>query len=150
MSSRPSFLTMPLELRHQVYSHLLLNEAVVNIATQAMARPLRNGLVRSCSQIFHEMLDYYYANNTFILSLLHCWKVSAKFLRHLGRVRHLRVHFGDLIFSPSDRAFFLESVTQQRCDYFLKTLRQAKQDRQGHPFKTLVAVDRCGTSLVSE
>lgn len=150
MSSKPSFLSMPLELRHEIYSYLLTNKAIANIATQAMIQPLRNGLVRSCSQIFHEMLDYYYAKNTFLLSLLRPLETSPKLLRHLGRVQHLQVEVGDLGFSPRDRSFFLPFPTQERCNWFLRTLRLAKQVHQGHPFKTLVAVDRCGTSIVSE
>lgn len=141
---------MPLELRHQIYSYLLINGFIANITTQAMIQPLRNGLVRSCSQIFHEMLDYYYAKNTFLLSLFRPQETSPKLLRHLGRVQHLQVEFGDLVFSPSDRAFFLAIHTQERCDWFLKTLRLARQHQQGHPFKTLIAIDRCGTSIVSE
>ena len=150
MSSQPSLLTIPLELRHQIYSYLLTNNAVVNIATQAMAQPLRNGLVRSCSQTFHEMLDYYYTNNKFLISLLRPMEVKANHLRRLSRVQHLQVELGDLEFSPSDRTFFLHSVTLQRCDWFLKTLRRAKQGQQGTYLKSLVAIDRCGTSLVSE
>lgn len=141
---------MPLELRHQIYSYLLINDFIANMATQAMIQPLRNGLVRSCSQIFHEMLDYYYAKNTFLLSLLRPLETSPKLLRHLGRVQHLQVEIGDLSFSPMYRSFVLALPTEERCNWFIKTLHLAKQSQQGHPFKTLIAVDRCGTSIVSE
>ena len=150
MSSKPNLLTIPLELRHQIYYYLLINDAVVNIATQAMAQPLQHGLVRSCSQTFHEMLDYYYTNNKFLLSLIRPMEVKRKHLQRLSRVRHLQVEFGDLEFSHRDKAFFLHSLTLQRCDWFLKTLRKAKQGQQGFYLKSLVAIDRCGTSIVSE
>ena len=150
MSSNSRFLTIPLELRLHIYSYLLTNDAVVNIATQAMAEPLRNGIVRSCRQISDEMLDYYYTNNTFLLSLLNPVGLKPKLLQYLSRMQHLQVEFGGLTFASMDRTFILESLTPQRCDWFLRNLRKAKRGQYGRVLKSLVAIDRCGTSLVSE
>ena len=150
MSSKPAFLTVPLELRHQIYSHLLINDAVVKIASGAMVKSLRNGIIRSCWQTFHEMLEYYYANNTFLLSLLSPLESTPSLLKHLGRMQHLQVEIGDLVLSPTHTAFFLHRHTQRRSEWFLNTLRQAKRGQEGRYLKTLVAIDRCGTSIVSE
>lgn len=150
MASTANFLTIPLEIRYQVYSHLLVNGSVISVSAQYMDNPLRNGVVRACRQTFYEMIEYYYANNTLLLSLLDMPESTTKFLRHLSRVQHLQMEFGDLGFSPTSRAFFLPVHTQQRCDWFLKTFRQAKQGQEGKMLKSLVAFDRCGTSIVSE
>lgn len=150
MSSKTAFLTIPLELRHQIYSHLLINDAVVKIASGAMVKSLRNGIIRSCWQTFHEMLEYYYANNTFLLSILSPLESTPSLLKHLGRMQHLQVEIGDLVLSPTHTAFFLHRHTQRRSEWFLNTLRQAKRGQEGRYLKTLVAIDRCGTSIVSE
>ena len=150
MTSTPNFLAVPLEIRYQIYSHLLINTSVVNIFATRMVNPLKNGLVRACRQTFSEMIEYYYANNTFLLSLVTSPGSAPALLRRLSDVQHLQVEIGDLVFSPMDRAFSLQVHTQQRCDWFLKILRQAKQSQEGRWLKTLVAVDRCGTSIVSE
>lgn len=151
MASKPKLLTIPLELRRQIYYYTLIHDSVVNVASALIEKPLRDGAVRSCRQIYYEALDYYYANNTFLLSLLRPPECTTKLLRHLSRAQHLQVEIGDLImlWSP-DRTFSLHVHTQQRCDWFLKTLRQARRGSQGDFLKTLVAIDRCGTSIVSE
>ena len=101
--------------------------------------------------MYHEALDYYYANNTFLLSLLRPPPESTPELRqHLGRVQHLQVELGELVFSPISRAFHLPLHTQWRCDWFLDTLRQAKRGQEERALKTLVAIDRCGNSTVSK
>lgn len=150
MSSKPSFLSVPLEIRHQIYSHLLINESIINIATHAIAKPLRNGMIRSCWQIFHEMLEYYYASNTFLISLFHPLEATPNFLQHLGRVQHLQIEIGDLRLSPEGEGFSLHLHTQQRWDRILEAFFQAWRSQQGRCLKSLVAIDRCGTSIVSE
>ena len=150
MASTPNLLVIPLEIRYQIYSHLLINTSVVNVRAQRGVEPLQNGVVRACRQTFSEMIEYYYANNTFLLSLVSSPESTAALLRRLSGVQHLQVEVGDLVFSPTDRAFFLQVHTQQRCDGLLETLRQAKQGQEGRWLKSLVAIDRCGTSIVSE
>ena len=146
----PNLLTIPLELRRQIYSHLFIHDSAVNVASDLIERPLRNGVVYSCRQIYYEALDYYYASNTFLLSLPRPPESMSKLLRHLTRAQHLQVEIGDLVLSPINRAFFLQVHTQKRCDWFLKTLRQAKGGQEARTLKTLAAIDRCGTSIVSE
>ena len=150
MASTPNFLVIPLEIRYEIYSYLLINSSVINMSAQRMVNPLRNGLVRACRQTFSEMIEYYYANNTFLLSLVNSPDTEPALLRRLGGVKHLQVEFGDLVFSPTNRAFSLPVYTQQRYHWFLKALRRAKRGQEGKFLKTLVAVDRCGTSIVSE
>lgn len=150
MASTANLLTIPLEIRYQIYSYFLINSFVVSVSAQCKDNPLRNGVVRACRQTCYEMIEYYYANNSFLLSLLTMPESKPKFLRHLSRVQHLQVGFGDLEFSPMSRAFFLPVHTQQRWDWFFKIFRQAKRSQPGNILKTLVAFDRCGTSIISE
>lgn len=150
MASTPNLLAFPMEIRYQIYSYILINGSVVNISAQRMVSPLRNGVVRACRQTLYEMVEYYYANNTFMLSILKSPKSMPVLLQRLSDVQHLQVEIGDLGFSPIDRTFFLHPHTQQRCDWFLKTLRRAERGQEGRFMKTLVAIDRCGTSIVSE
>ena len=147
MTCKPNFLTIPLELRHQIYSYLLINDTVVNIATEAMVKSLRNGIIRSCWQASHEMLEYYYANNTFLLSLFSPLQSTPRLVKYLSRVQHLQVEIGELVFLPTRK---LTKHAQHRCDCLLKMLYQANRIREGGFLKTLVAIDRCGTSIVSE
>lgn len=150
MASTPNLLAIPLEIRYQVYSHLLIYEFVVNINHGFAIYPLRNGVVRACRQTFYEMIEYYYANNTFSLFLLPSSEMRPAMLQRLRDVQHLQVDLGDLVLSPTVKAFFLPVHTQQRCDWFLKGLRHTKQGQEGRFLKTLVAIDRCGASIVSE
>ena len=84
---------------------------------------------------------------------LRCWwcciEATAVLLQH-GRVQHLQVELGDLVLAPIDRALFPHSLTRQRWDWFLKTLRKAKKRQQGRLLRTSVEIDRCGTSTVSK
>ena len=150
MASAPNFLSIPLEIRYQIYSYLLINSSVVNIFAPRMISPLQNGVVRACRQTFFEMIEYYYANNTFLLSLISSPENTPALLQRLSGVQHLQIEFGDLVFSPTNRAFSLPVHTQRRCDWLFNTLYQAKQDHKGRFLKTLAVIDRCGTSLVSE
>lgn len=151
MASSLNFLAMPLEIRYQIYSHLLIHTYVVNLSAHRMVNPLRNGVVRACRQTLYEMTEYYYANNTFLLTQQSPPEIAPAILqRRLSGVQHLQVEIGDLTLSPTKRAFFLSSHMQQRCDWFLKNLRLAKGGQEGRFLKTLVAIDRCGTSIVSE
>ena len=148
MAFKANFLTIPMELRRQVYNLLFVNDSVLNIARNLVDRPL-HGLIRSCRQLYFETLDYYYANNTFLLSLLRPPEATPKLLRHLSYVQHLQLEIGDLTLSLPLRIFCLPLHTQRRYDWFLKTLRQAKRGQEGQLLKTLVAIDRCGNSIVS-
>lgn len=150
MASTPNLLAIPLEIRYQIYSYLLLNSSVVDVSNRRMADPLRNGVVCACSQTFSEMTEYYFANNTFLLSLLQSPETTPALLQRLGRVQHLQVEIGDLMLSPTREEFLLHSHTQRLYDWFLKILRQAKRGREGSLLRTLVAIDRCGTSIASE
>lgn len=150
MASTPNFLTIALEIRYQIYSRLFINGSVVSISAQRFKDPLRNGVVRACRQTTYETTEYYYANNTFLLSLLNSPETTPALLQRLSCVQHLQVEIGDLVLSPTNRAFFLDSHTQQRYDWFSKTIRQAKRGQEENCMKTLVAIDRCGTSIVSE
>ena len=150
MASTPYLVAIPLEFRYQIYSYLLIYDFVVNINHDIAIYSLQNGLVRACRQTFYEMIEYYYANNTFSLFLLRSSEMRPAMLERLRDVQNLQVNLGDLVLSPTMRAIFLPVHTQQRCDWFLKCLRHAKQGQEGSFLKTLVATDRCGTSIESE
>lgn len=71
----PTFLALPLEIRHSIYSYLLVDQGMphlvdLNIFRDQESRSTRRGLFHSCRKIYQEAFDYYYANNTFMLSLI--------------------------------------------------------------------------------
>ena len=150
MTSKPNLLTLALELCWQVYSYLFLHDSVVNVGSSLFEKPLRNGIVRACRKTRNEAIEYYYANNTFLLALLRDLRPMSEIQNDLSCVQHLQVELGELWFSTRDRAFVLHPYTQQRWNWFVRALRKAKEGQQGKLLKTLVVVDRCGTSIVSE
>lgn len=96
------------------------------------------------------MLEYYYANNTFLLSLFSPLQSTPKLLKHLGRLQHLQVEVGDLEFPPTSEVFCLTEHAKQRFYCFLTALFQSNRGQRDRFLKTLVAIDRCGTSIVSK
>ena len=153
MESESPLFKLPLELRQHIYSHLLIHNSVTNITSTLNGKPLRDGFARSCRQLYHETREYYYANNTFLMQLNSHLEARPRILQHLVHVQHLQVELGDLAFSPADRQFVLDGYTQQGWNWFLDVLWQAKRGQPGQRgvfFKTLAAVDRCGTSIVSQ
>ena len=69
-----TFLSLPLELRHQVYSYLLIFRTETHLIdtnifrSNAVRRNQRN-LFLTCPQLYHEAFAYYYSQNPFLLSL---------------------------------------------------------------------------------
>ena len=73
----PTFLALPLEIRCLIYSHLLIYKASdlphlidMNIhKPDETYRTVRN-MFLICQQVHREAFEYYYTNNSFILSLI--------------------------------------------------------------------------------
>lgn len=63
----PTLLALPLEIRHNIYSHLLIDNDVIRYH-ETLIRT--RSIFLTCRQIYHEAFDYFYAKNTFSLSLI--------------------------------------------------------------------------------
>lgn len=97
----PTFLALPLEIRHNIYSYLLVGQGMphlvdLNMFRDPESRSTRRGIFHSCRKLYQEAFDYYYANNTFMLSLItphysirELASESDILLRRLQRVRSL-------------------------------------------------------------
>jgi len=71
----PTFLALPLEIRHNVYSFLLIDKGVLHLIDTNMFRDqdmrrVRCSMFLTCRKIYHEAFHYHYAKNTFLLSLI--------------------------------------------------------------------------------
>ena len=67
--SPPSdLLTLPPEIRLEIYSHLLLNEHVLDFFRDELNGSFHS-LTMTCQQLRSEALDYYYKRNTFRIRL---------------------------------------------------------------------------------
>jgi len=66
MATKPTFLTVPLEIRLHIYSRMLTNDRVLNIVVNDMDSLLRQDLFRVCRQMCYEANEYYWNDNNFL------------------------------------------------------------------------------------
>lgn len=70
----PTFLALPLEIRHNIYSHLLIDRGVPHLIDTMFkyqeTRMVTRSMFLTCRQIYREAFEYYYAKNIFLLSLI--------------------------------------------------------------------------------
>jgi hypothetical protein len=152
MVNEPSLLGLPLETRQHIYSHCLINNRVLDMVTDDMHH-LARGLLRTCRQLNREVADFYYARNTFQISLISA-HYNAKergrttFLEnHLIRVRNLRLvirteevqrestAIGDVHVFFSIKSQFPKQ--QQQWYWFVDTLARVKERQEGLWLSTL-------------
>lgn len=69
MPEPASFFTLPAEIRWQIYSHLYLEEVNVDFVLSHRRHPNRP-LMYTCRQLYHEILGYFYSQNSFSIQLL--------------------------------------------------------------------------------
>lgn len=67
MTTKSSLLAMPLEIQRHIYSYVLANDGVLDIVVSDMDGPLRQGLFKVCSHIYHEAKQIYWNTNMFSL-----------------------------------------------------------------------------------
>lgn len=138
----PTFLALPLEIRHNIYSHLLIDRGVPHLVDTDMfrdqeTRRARRSIFLTCRKVYHEAFDYYYAKNTFLLSLItphySLREVAAKsdlLLRRLQRVQSL------LVVIETSEAQRLSALSDP---FFLPDTKYPKQQQQWTCFVNLLS-----------
>ncbi|KAL9138580.1 MAG: hypothetical protein Q9175_000208 [Cornicularia normoerica] len=151
MASTPTLLTLPLEIRRGIYSHLSPNDRTIDLLFEGCNAPTRN-LQCVCRQLYHEVLDYYYSTRVFHFSLAtRYWGPKSitptlqPLERNLRRVQNLQLtirtfdakHANGFILcmGPGSWRF------QQR-NWFLETLVRLKRgEGAGNLLKRLIVLD---------
>ena len=156
MAAYSKFLSLPLEIRHQIYFYVLPGPISINIVRDDMDGPLKNSLFHVCLDIYHEAFQYYYSVNTFVLDLSDPAYAPNRFvngtkglLRYFRRVQTLRLIIGDSA-SASHDSCALSEYAREQLDWFLRSLGQANGDREGFWLRNLVVMDYCETSIPEE
>ncbi len=153
MASPTSLLTLPLEIRDEIYSYMLLNEDVKDVIAANVTRPQEHGLFLTCRQLYFEALKYYYNANTFQLSLcdptyspdvyLHG---DSTLMKRLGGMRNLHVEIGFMeckrVGDTSGDVFVLRYENELRWRRFVKQLIDVHEGQAGWLLRSLVVVDR--------
>ena len=96
-----SLLTLPLEIRQHIYSYLLIDKGP-QLFLWCYPNYSIHFLSHTCRQLYHEVIEYYFAMNVLELSLAHdgyrpdelaAWpKERLEYLEyHLRRVQHLQI-----------------------------------------------------------
>lgn len=158
MITTPSLLSIPLEMRRQIYSHLLPPNAVnINIVRDDMDRPLRTTLLRVCRSIYLEVVDYYHSTNTFLLDLTEPAYAPNRFvngtngplLKYIRRVQTLQLIIGDS-FPLNEDPYALSDYAREQVDWFCRTLREANENHEGYWLTNLIVLDHFETRIPKE
>lgn len=158
MITTPSLLSIPLEMRRQIYSHLLPPNAVnINIVRHDMDRPLRTTLLRVCRSIYLEVVDYYHSTNTFLLDLTEPAYAPNRFvngtngplLKYIRRVQTLQLIIGDS-FPLNEDPYALSDYAREQVDWFWRTLREANENHEGYWLTNLIVLDHFETRIPKE
>ena len=163
VSYPPSILALPLEVRCLIYSHLIYQGSHVsdtNIPNpDEVHRTVRNTFL-VCRQIHREAFEYYYSNNSFLLSLVSPYyslkEVVARSDTLLARMRfvqslHLIINTinklpagskdGELTLSDIFRSDSQYPKQQEQWICFLNLLAKAKEGRSERKLKELIISD---------
>ena len=153
MASPASLLTLPLEIRDQIYSYMLLNEDIKDVIAANITRPQEHGLFLTCRQLYFETFEYYYNANTFQLSLCDptyspdvCLYGNSTLMRRLGGMRNLHVEIGSMeckrVGDASGDVFVLRYENELRWRRFVKQLTDVHKGQVGWLLRSLVVLDR--------
>lgn len=154
MATVLKLLSIPLEIRRQIYFYLLPNGLNINIVRDDMDGPLRISLIRVCQIIYLEATDYYYSMNTFLLDLSDPAYAPNRFVngtnnilrRYIRRVNNLQLVIGDCQWiSLNEHPCTLSQYAREQCEWFLKTLQDAKKNHEGLWLRNLIVLDHCVT-----
>ena len=71
----PTFLALPLEIRHNIYSYLLIHKwpvhlVEIQIFEENPIHPILASLLHTCRQVCQEAFEFYFSKNTFLLTLI--------------------------------------------------------------------------------
>lgn len=162
----PTFLALPLEIRHNIYSYLLVDHGTgllplvdTNIIeVDGPHRTIRSVFLIS-RQVYQETFEYYYAKNTFLLSFTTPYysfreltKRSDAMFRRLRHIQSLRL----VIWTSNEQRagrnedgssgfdFWYDSrfpKQQEEWTHFRNTLFEAKMVQTGQKIKDLTLED---------
>lgn len=158
MATNPNLLSIPLEIRRQIYSYLLPSHDI-NIVRDDMDRPLRTTLLRVCRNIYLEVVDYYHSTSTFLLDLADPAYAPNRFvngtngplLKYLRRAQNLQLVVGDAHgFPRNEDPCALSDYAREQLDWFYRTLREANGDHEGCWLTNLIVQDRFETRIPKE
>ena len=148
MPPTSNLLSLPLEVRHQIYSYLLPAPADINMVRDDMDGPTKTDLFRICQQIYYEVFQYYHSINTFVLDLTSPEYAPNRFvfgtrgiLRYFRRVQDVRLVIGDFFPLNDDGSGAISDYTREQLDWFFAALRQANRDRKGPWLRNLTVQD---------
>lgn len=153
MTAPTTLLTLPLEIRHQIYSYMLLNGDIIDMIAANVTRPQESGLFLACRQLHLEAFEYYYNANTFQLSLCDPTYSPNEYLngdptlmKRLGSMRNLHVEIGPmkrkLVGHTSEDVYVMRPEREQRWSRFMKQLSDSNEGQVGWLLRSLVIVDR--------
>lgn len=147
----PTLLTLPFEIRLNIYSFVLINKHIKEVYRGDMNISAYN-LAITNHQLNSEALSYYYSNNTFMLDLANTTRLPSRmeetngeqyrmFCAHLGRVQNLQLKMMSTI-RPSYNKMQMEQMTWI-CDALTRT--KAGEDEGKNLLKHLaLLMEVCG------
>ena len=154
----PTLLALPLEIRHIIYSHLLIDKGRYSIPLIDidLFKPIVNRYIfRVNRQIYYEAFEYYYSKNTFSLSLTTPYyslrEVAQKsdlLLRRLKIIKslHLVIHTcAEQHLSKNMEHDFRTDThypkQQQQWRVFLDLISRSREGQSGRKIKQLIVED---------
>lgn len=153
MATPTTLLNLPLEIRQQIYSYMLLNDCIIDMVAANVGRPQEYGLFLTCRQLHSEAFDYYYYTNTFRLSLSDPTYSPDEHLHgnliltnRLGSMRNLHVEIEpvkrEFVGATGEDINALRHVGEPRWRRFTQQLTDTHEGQVGLLLKSLVVIDR--------
>ena len=156
-----SFLELPLEIRWNIYSHLLISNSMThligtNIFRSNITRRTICNVFLTCRQLYDEAFAYYYSQNTFLLSLTTPYyniieiATNTDILqRRLNHVQRLMLHIvsdeveGKRVIRNGDNGFSSYPPHQEKWDCVVDLLRHLTR-KSGNAALKKLTVDNIG------
>ena len=160
MTTTPNLLSLPLEIRYQIYFYLLLDaKDNLNMVKDNMDGELKTttNLLRVCQPIYREFIQYYHFTKTFVLDLTDPKYAPNRFLngtksilKYIRRVQNLRLLIGDINNSSIHDSCPISEYAREQLDWFLRALGQANENREGLWMRTMTVLDCCEMRISKE
>ena len=160
MTTTPNLLSLPLEIRYQIYFYLLLDaKDNINMVIDDMDGEPKTAtnLLRVCQSIYREFIQYYYFTKTFVLDLTDPKYAPNRFLngtksilKYIRRVQNLRLVIGDINYCSDNDSCPISEYAREQLDWFLRALGQANENREGLWMRTMTVLDCCEMRVSKE
>ena len=160
MTITPNLLSLPLEIRYQIYFYLLLDaDDDINMVIDDMDGKLKTttNLLRVCQPIYREFIQYYYFTKTFVLNLTDSKYAPNRFLngtksilKYIRRVQNLRLVIGDINYFSNNDSCLISEYAREQLEWFSKALGQANENREGLWLRTMTVLDCCEMRVSKE